>query len=264
MQSTGVGTFSWLYLLLILQSSPSFSQRSECIKLNSCKCIMKDGSGVINLAAVGDDNGFLARDKSLTTSSSGDSDLNILYSFSPCRPFSEPFMFASDCSDVAVCLIFRYQAQGRENVNFHNYGRHKLNEFNYDNKSKILTVTYSASPSSSRQTVVRYICSSSRSVTPSQEPENPDVLWISIDSPCACPNSCKPTDVGPGTIILVVFSITITAYFLFGLCAFDPVRTPNGIEIIPKENIWLSLCFACVKRRKSTRQRHNRLSNIPD
>ncbi|XP_078281908.1 uncharacterized protein LOC144608219 [Rhinoraja longicauda] len=173
-------------------------------------------------------------------------------------------MFASDCSDVAVCLIIRYQAQGRENVNFHNYGRHKLNEFNYDNKSKILTVTYSASPSSSRRTVVRYICSSSRSVTPSQEPENPDVLWISINSPCACPNSCKPPEVGPGTIILVVFSITITAYFLFGLCAFDPVRTPNGIEIIPKENIWLSLCFACVERRKSTRQRHNRLSNIPD
>ncbi|XP_062930236.1 uncharacterized protein LOC134360085 [Mobula hypostoma] len=213
---------------------------------------MKDGSGVINLAAVGDDNGFLARDKPLTTKNS---DFNILYSFSPCQPFSEPFVFASDCLDVAACLIIRNQAQGKENIDFLNYGSHKLNEFNYDNMSKILTVTYSASVSSLLKTVVRYNCSSHHSVIAFQDPKSPYVLWISVDSPCACPNSCEPQDVGPGTIILVVFSITIMAYFLFGLCAFHPVRTPNGIEIIPKENIWLSLCFACVeKRRKQTRE----------
>ncbi|XP_059850047.1 uncharacterized protein LOC132407476 [Hypanus sabinus] len=212
MQSAGSGAYSWL-CLLILWPSCSFSQRSECIKLNPCKCIMKDGSGVINLAAVGDDNGFLARDKPLTTKNS---EFNILYSFSPCQPFSKPFLFASDCSDVAACLIIRNQAQGKGNVGFLNYGSHKLNEFNYDNMSKILTVTYSASLSSLLQTVVRYNCSSHHSVIASQDPKSPYVLWISVDSPCACPNSCEPQDVGPRTIILVVFSITITAYFLFG------------------------------------------------
>ncbi|XP_069774374.1 uncharacterized protein [Narcine bancroftii] len=160
--------------------------------------------------------------------------------------------------DVAVCVIIRHQADGRGNVDFHNYGRHKENEFNYDNKSKILTVTYSASLSSSLQTVVQYNCSPRYSVIPTQDPANPNALWIYVDDPCACPNSCKPQDVGLGTIILVIFSITITVYFLFGLCAFNPVRTSNGIEIIPKENIWLSFCFACAERtqRRQTWREH--------
>ncbi|XP_067825605.1 uncharacterized protein [Heptranchias perlo] len=252
---TGTGSLSWMYLLVILWASPSSSQKTECIKMNPCKCIMKDGSGVINLAAIGDSDGFLERDKPMS-SSAKESDPDILYSFSPCHPFSEPIEYAPECLDVAVCLILRYRTQSGEIRHFLNFGRHENNEFSYDNNSKALTVTYPASDSSPLRTVARYNCSSSRSVRLSRDPETPNVLQISVDSPCVCPNSCKPQDVGPGTIILIVFSVTVTAYFLFGLCALNPVRTPNGIEIVPKENIWCSLCYVCVERKGRKWRKH--------
>ncbi|XP_041048960.1 uncharacterized protein LOC121280797 [Carcharodon carcharias] len=250
-----VVTVSWMCLLVILWPSVSCSQKTECIKMNPCKCIMEDGSGVINLAAMGDSDGFLERNKPLTGSSK-ESDPDTLYSFSPCFPFSEPVEFAFECLDVAVCLVIRHQTQNGEIVDFLNFGRHEYNEFSYDNNSQTLTVTYPASHSSPLHTVVRFNCNASHSVVLSRNAENPNLLQISVESPCACPNGCKPQDVGPGTIISIVFSITVTAYFLFGLCALNPVRTPNGIEIIPKEKIWCSLCYTCVERKRRKQRKH--------
>ncbi|XP_072344876.1 uncharacterized protein [Scyliorhinus torazame] len=250
-----VGTHGWMCLLMILCPSASASQKTECIKLNPCKCIMEDGSGVINLAAMGDADGFLERGKPLTASG-GESDPEILYSFSPCLPFSEPVEFAFECLNVAACLVTRHQPQSGETVDFLNFGMHEDNEFSYDNISQTLTVIYPASHSSPLRTVVRFNCSSSYSVVVSRDAANPSLFQISVDSPCACPNGCKPQDVGPGTIISVVFSVTVTAYFLIGLCALNPVRTPNGIEIIPKEHIWCSLCYACVERKGRKRRKY--------
>ncbi|XP_038637387.1 uncharacterized protein LOC119955395 isoform X3 [Scyliorhinus canicula] len=178
-----VGTHSWMCLLMILWPPASASQKTECIKLNPCKCIMEDGSGVINLAAMGGADGFLERDKPVIASGR-ESDPDILYSFSPCLPFSEPVEFASECLNVAVCLVIRHQTQGGEVVDFLNFGMHEDNEFSYDNNSQTLTVIYP------------------------------------------------------------------------GLCALDPVRTPNGIEIIPKENIWCSMCYACAERKRRKQRKY--------
>ncbi|KAF7644962.1 hypothetical protein LDENG_00213020 [Lucifuga dentata] len=72
--------------------SPSLclsAKKTGCFKVNSCKCIMKDGSGVINLKAMGDADGFLGRLEpvSMENTSVG---AEILVSFSPCQPFSQP------------------------------------------------------------------------------------------------------------------------------------------------------------------------------
>ncbi|CAL8263188.1 unnamed protein product [Boreogadus saida] len=87
----------------------------RCIKVNSCKCIMEDGTGVINLDGVGDRGGFLrpvprppvprppgVRDR-------GVRDQDLLLALSPCRPLVKPWELAgTPCSRAAACLIARW------------------------------------------------------------------------------------------------------------------------------------------------------------
>lgn len=83
------------------------SKKSGCFKVNNCKCIMKDGSGVINLKAMGDADGFLGRLKPVSSEDMPAS-AEILLSFSPCQPFSQPEeLTGADCTNVAACLIVR-------------------------------------------------------------------------------------------------------------------------------------------------------------
>ena len=68
---------------------------------------MKDGSGVINLRAMVDADGFLGRLKPVTSENilAG---AEILLSFSPCQPFSQPEdLTTPECTNVAACLIVR-------------------------------------------------------------------------------------------------------------------------------------------------------------
>ena len=82
----------------------------SCIKVNSCKCIMEDGTGVINLDGVGDRGGFLRpvpRPPGVRDQGARDQDL--LLAFSPCRPLVEPWEVAGTaCSHAAACLIARW------------------------------------------------------------------------------------------------------------------------------------------------------------
>ena len=77
----------------------------SCIKVNSCKCIMEDGTGVINLDGVGDRGGFLRP----VPRPPGVRDQDLLLAFSPCRPLVEPWEVAGTaCSHAAACLIARW------------------------------------------------------------------------------------------------------------------------------------------------------------
>lgn len=81
------------------------AKKAGCFRVNSCKCIMENGSGVINLKAMEDADGFLGRLKPVAA---GGVDAEVLLSFSPCQHFSLPDDFTgSDCTDVAACLIVR-------------------------------------------------------------------------------------------------------------------------------------------------------------
>lgn len=82
-----------LYLSLGLTAA---DPPSGCIKVNECKCLMRDGSGLIDLASVADEDGFIQRLDPLNPDQ--------LLSFSPCVSFSEP---DSDCTGVAVCVSRR-------------------------------------------------------------------------------------------------------------------------------------------------------------
>lgn len=71
-------------------------------------------------------------------------------------------------------------------------------------------------PDSEPQTVVHYRCSPHRSVTSSVSLSERALLQMWVESPCACPNACAPVDVGPGTILLIILCISVTAYFIIG------------------------------------------------
>lgn len=89
-------------------SHPNSTNKSGCFKVNNCKCIMKDGSGVINLKTMGDADGFLTRLKPVSAEDTLLS-AEILLTFSSCQSFSQPEnpTGGAGCKDVAACLTIR-------------------------------------------------------------------------------------------------------------------------------------------------------------
>ncbi|KAG5840764.1 hypothetical protein ANANG_G00192120 [Anguilla anguilla] len=224
-------------------------KKAGCIKVNNCKCIMSDGSGVINLAALGDSDGYLERFKPIL-SEKVPASTEILLSFSPCLPFSEPEDFTgTDCLDVAACLIVRHRKNNRFVSRYINYGRHEGNEFQYNDSTKTLSVAYPVLSTSHPQTIVHYHCSPNRSITFSHHFGRDVPLQIQVDSPCACPNACALEDVGPGTIFLIILCLSMTAYLILGSCALRPFRTSSGVQIAPEESLWCMLCYLFTERK---------------
>ncbi|XP_016356442.1 uncharacterized protein LOC107699639 isoform X1 [Sinocyclocheilus anshuiensis] len=234
---------------------PSELKHSGCIKVNGCKCLMRDGSGLIDLASVADEDGFIQRLKPLP-SAVGTAD--VLLSFSPCLPFSQPEDFSNtDCTDVAACVIIRIHQDNRFISQYLNYGRHEGNKFSYNESKKTLTVSYSMFPDSEPQTVVHYQCSPNHSITHSQSFSADGPLQMWVESPCACPNACALVDVGPGTIFLIILCLSVTAYFIIGSCALRPFRTSNGVQMAPEDSVWCMICYQLSERPDGSRRKRN-------
>nr|XP_046241981.1 uncharacterized protein LOC124057611 [Scatophagus argus] len=232
-------------------SHPKSAKKLGCFKVNNCKCIMKDGSGVINLKAMGDADGFLGRLKPVSAENmwaSGRSMSEVLLSFSPCQPFSQPEdLTGTDCTNVAVCLTVRYR---RDFSHYISYGRHEGNEFHYNNTLKMLSVLY-FSHDEQPLTIVHYHCNPNQSTSfirdHSLSMEEPLQIWV--ESPCACPNACAMGDLGLGTIFLIILSISAAAYFILGSCALRPFRSSGGVQISPEHSVWCMVCCLCAERR---------------
>ncbi|XP_075116971.1 uncharacterized protein LOC142185439 [Leptodactylus fuscus] len=197
---------------------------------------MKDGSGVVNLAALGNMDGFLIRNRKVQREVKGKR-VEQSVTFSPCHPFSEP-MALLNCSHVAVCVVSRDSEVTESAPQYTGFGMHEGNEFIYSNDSKILSVTYRASEESPLRTVVHFNCSSVSLVTFPPVEDITEVLEISVQSPCACPSSCHAEDVGPGNIILLMFMLSLASYFVFGASALRSMQTPEGSHITPEPRIW--------------------------
>ncbi|XP_072289957.1 uncharacterized protein [Eucyclogobius newberryi] len=247
--------FPALLPLLLLGSAlwappclPSPQRKPGCFKVNSCKCIMKDGSGVINLRAMGDAEGFLGRLLPLSVDQRPGEET--LLSFSPCQPFSPPEL-RGECADVAACLYVRSPEVGR----FMNYGRHKGNEFHYNDSLKVLSVSYFAEHEHEQAqalTVVHYHCNPNQSASFIQSTrlsaEGPLHIWV--ESPCACPNACAFGDLGHGTIFLIMLCVSAVAYFVLGSCALRPFRSSSsGVQISPEPSLWCMICYHCSENR---------------
>ncbi|KAM8934265.1 uncharacterized protein RCH25_004709 [Pelodytes ibericus] len=207
---------------------------------------MKDGSGVINLAALGDSEGFLMRDRKIRHQTGG-SEVEESLTFSPCHTFSEPEA-AENCPQVVLCVKTRVLQSWGDTSYYSGFGQHNANDFSYNNDSKILSVTYQAFPLISSRAIVHFNCSPLSSITFSQDTQNPEIREILVQDPCVCPNSCQTGDVGPGTIILILFATSTVVYFLFGACSLRSVRTSEGTHLTPENHLWCSICFVFRKK----------------
>ncbi|XP_036954752.1 uncharacterized protein LOC119019899 isoform X2 [Acanthopagrus latus] len=237
------------FVMFSLARSPQ-PKRSGCFKVNPCKCIMKDGSGVINLKAMGDADGFLGRLKPMSAENMPVS-AEILLTFSPCQPFSLPEdLTGADCTNIAACLIVRYQRLNSDVSRYISYGRHEGNEFYYNDTLKMLSVSY-FSHDEQPLTVVHYHCNPNQSASfirdQSLSAEEPLQIWV--ESPCACPNACAMGDLGLGTIFLIILSLSLAAYFILGSCALRPSRNSSGVQISPEHSVWCMICYLCAERR---------------
>uniref|UniRef100_A0A3Q3A3K1 Uncharacterized LOC108245775 n=1 Tax=Kryptolebias marmoratus TaxID=37003 RepID=A0A3Q3A3K1_KRYMA len=215
--------FSTLFVCFSVHCSSSPADKPGCFRINGCKCILKDGSGVINLDSLGDADGFLVRLRPVPAENLL-SDAEILLSLSPCQHFSQPVEpTGGDCTSVAACLTVRYQRLSGHNSHYINYGRHEGNEFHYNHTLKMLSVTYFVHRSQP-MTVAHYHCNPNQSVSTIREqslsPKGPLHIWV--ESPCACPNACAMGDLGLGTIFLIILFLSAAAYFIIGSVLLSP------------------------------------------
>ncbi|KAE8583317.1 hypothetical protein XENTR_v10020480 [Xenopus tropicalis] len=242
------------YISLLYSLSLALGDPSGCIRVNPCKCLMKDGSGVIDLAALGDSEGFLVREMKVQRDVGGIV-MEQWVTFSPCLPFSEPAALVN-CSHVAVCVVTRDSLNPRQALLYTGYGQHEGNEFMYSNESRILSVTYQAIPGSHFRSTVHFNCSTTTSVTFPSTTESPDRLEMFVHSPCVCPGRFPTQDVGPGTIILIMFAVSALLYFTFGTCSLRSTETYEGVQIIPEPQLWCSICFQ-LWRKKDPRKTYS-------
>uniref|UniRef100_A0A3Q2R0U6 Uncharacterized protein n=1 Tax=Fundulus heteroclitus TaxID=8078 RepID=A0A3Q2R0U6_FUNHE len=247
--------FSTLSSSPVLHSSPA--DNPGCFKVNSCKCIMKDGSGVINLKAMGDAEGFLGRLRAVSVGNTS-VDTEILFSFSPCQHFSQPEdLLGGDCTSVAACLIVRYPGVSGHISHYINYGVHEGNEFHYNHTLKVLSVLYFGELKHKpfHTSIFFFIMTSRQSFSPvlaHRDQAGPLHIWV--ESPCACPNACTMGDLGLGTIFLILLSLSAAAYFILGSCALRPFRSNSGVQISPEHSVWCMICYLCSERRPRRRR----------
>ncbi|KAJ0019635.1 hypothetical protein NQD34_007204, partial [Periophthalmus magnuspinnatus] len=213
---------SFIFICLASSCLSSPQKKVGCFKVNNCKCIMKDGSGVINLRAMGDSEGFLGRLMSLSQDQSTQE--GILLSFSPCQPFSLPERAGmSECTNVAACLYIRYNEHFTLRVFFTIYRQ----------EQPLTVVHYHCNPNQSASFIQRTQLST----------EGPLHIWA--ESPCACPNACAFGDLGLGTIFLIMLCVSAVAYFILGSCALRPFRSSSGVQISPEPSMWCMICYHC-------------------
>ncbi|TRY60575.1 hypothetical protein DNTS_026984, partial [Danionella cerebrum] len=196
-----------LYLELTISLTYGDLQHAGCIKVNRCQCLMRDGSGLVDLSSVAEQDGFLFKFKPLRFLGV---DADAVFSFSPCLPFSQPEdVPATDCTGVAVCVNLKINEGDRIIDEYLNYGKHEGNTFSYNDSQKMLSVSYSCREP---LTVVHFRCSSNHSVIVSVSESGCLQVWV--ESPCACPSACTLPDVGPGNIIVILLCLSITVYFI--------------------------------------------------
>nr|XP_057927813.1 uncharacterized protein LOC131128724 isoform X2 [Doryrhamphus excisus] len=244
----------WSVIPLFLHPLVTSSKKSGCFRVNTCKCIMKDGSGVINLQAMGDADGLLGRMKRVPADHLPANE-DILMTFSPCQPFSQPEdLTGSDCTNVAACLIVRYLRFNRYIHRYINFGGHDGNDFHYNDTLKTLSVSYFGHKELVR-TRVHYHCNPNQSTSFIRDLmlKEEELLHIWVESPCACPNACAIGDLGLGTIFLIILTLSAAAYFVLGSCALRPFRSSSGVQISPERSVWCMVCYLFTETRPASR-----------
>lgn len=212
--------FLCTFLLQVL-----YGHSKNCVKNDQCSCTFDDGSGVVDLSALGKKSGDpLIKDEPAKD--------YYKYSFNPCYPFSE-----WNCENAAGCQISELGGIA------YNIGDAKKVAFSFDGTDVI--GTYS-SENGLRASIVKYKCD------PSVDPPKYSIsgetspgsmkYGFTITSRAACPGGAGAAgSISAGSILLIVFFMVLFVYLVTGVIFNRVYRQKSGREVIPNVTFWTAL-----------------------
>ncbi|KAI8792969.1 cation-dependent mannose-6-phosphate receptor [Biomphalaria glabrata] len=248
-----INSLACVVVILLSQRRLQGAAVMTCDGDGPCRCMMNDGSGVVDISTLGFQNGS-ARFPDVAASFDGQ-----LYSYNPCYPMSE-----GRCTNAAACKI----ADDTQTV------MGEQTQFTWYFTGYYPLVTYSTSDG--RKTEVMFICD--ENITSPQldviGEVTPGTLSLNLWTMCACPNKC-PAVMPPaphrhdtdaptlttGYIVLIVFFSLFFVYFVFGSVINYCRRGTLSKEILPNYSLWSSIpsyamdgcrcVFGCVGNKKA-------------
>ncbi|XP_064648429.1 uncharacterized protein LOC135500728 [Lineus longissimus] len=224
------------YLLTIIQCMWILTgcHSKSCVTDGPCSCTYDDGSGTVDISSVGNTDGTPRLKDKLAD------DGVYLYSYNPCRPFSE----GDKCTNVAVCEVldndgtFYYTPAGAQDG------------AQFGTEGSDLKVTYKSSPDQfSYITNVILKCDETVTGDPTwQVPgTQPDFsIKLVMTHKCNCPGHCGSE--GPhtgglsvGSILCIIFFAGIAVYFAFGAVYMFFIKKESGKQVVPNVTFWTGL-----------------------
>ena len=105
--------------------------------------------------------------------------------------------------------------------------------FSYTNN--VLTMTFDADP---RKSIITCACGNTESFVLTED-SNP--YLFTFTSKCCCPNGCGGGGLSFGSILLIIFFVSLAAYFIFGFVFMKFVKKAEGKDTIPNYTFWTGL-----------------------
>ncbi|VDI71015.1 uncharacterized protein [Mytilus edulis] len=219
--------YSLFCLLFVVSLLTERCYGFTCVKVNSCKCKLDDGT-VIDLSPLGLTSGN-PKYKDVPDAGAGD-----VFSYNPCYSFTE-----NACNDVSVCQI-------RNGAGF-SAGTQDSARFQYDEQNG-LALVYSATSDVLRTTYTYLQC----------EPDQEGALnvlgeivadgnyYLYLASKYACPTKDTSGSSGGGglsggSILLIIVVVLLFVYLIGGLAFQTAVKKAEGTDRIPNLGFWVTL-----------------------
>ncbi|BFY97362.1 hypothetical protein BsWGS_00402 [Bradybaena similaris] len=214
-------------LLLVSHLEPwTWAQTLTCTADGPCRCVMSDGSGVVDISSIGNSDGTARFPES--PACNGD-----MFSYNPCFPSG-----VQECANAAVCQAV--------NNSFLNIGSQDSALWSYRVQYPIITYT-----SVGKKTEVMLIChenfTSPQLTVIGQFPSG--TIGMMLTSRCACPGGCRGVEptftnsgaLSAGYLALIIFFAVLGAYFIFGTSVNCVRSEKTGIELLPHYAFWAGL-----------------------
>ncbi|EDV26658.1 uncharacterized protein TRIADDRAFT_63795 [Trichoplax adhaerens] len=234
-----------LFLLLIIVAC--FSSSVQCQVISSsictkyvvngldCGCQLKNNgnvAGIVSLFSLANNDHKPRFHDTYNKGAEG-------ISYSPCYNFTEPGTpTKGSCKDVAACQTLKspsqyvpiglpspvtYQVNTQKNVQF-------VYKHLYEQKLRTFTLTLVCNKTATKPVFEALA-------------NNGANYFAELSTICACPNGCPsgPGGLSGGSVLLIIFFVLLSVYFIGGIIFMKYVRNAEGFEAIPNVSFWSSL-----------------------